>query len=152
MSNKSLLVILAATAVLLAACGKSEERPKPLVTPAQPPVTVAGGVTAGAVGVGKAIGSDRKVSAATESFAKGDTFYVSIDTTGAGVVTLKAKWTYHKGGQIVPVGENTQTIAPPGPATSEFHISKADGWPTGDYQVELFLDDKPIGARKFAVN
>lgn len=148
MSNKSLIAILAAAAVLLAACGKQEEKPKPV---AQPPVTKAGGVTAGAVGVGKAIGADRKVSAATESFAKGDTFYVSIDTSGAGVVTLKAKWTYHKGGQIVPVGENTQTIAPSGPATSEFHISKADGWPTGDYQVELFLDEKPIGAKKFAV-
>jgi len=91
------------------------------------------------------------VSAATESFAKGDTFYVSIDTSGAGTATLKAKWTYHKGGQVVPVKEDAQTIAPTGPATSEFHISKPDGWPTGDYQVELFLNDKPIGARKFAV-
>jgi len=151
MSTKSLLVILAAAAVLFAACGKKEEKPKPVVTPAQPSVAAPAGVTTGAVGLGKAIGADRRVSAATESFAKGDTFYVSIETSGAGTATLKAKWTYHKGGQVVPVKEDTQTIAPTGPATSEFHISKPDGWPTGDYQVELFLNDKPIGARKFAV-
>jgi hypothetical protein len=154
MSNRSLFFILAA-AVLLAACGKTEEKPKPVVTPAQPPVAapapVPAGVTAAAIGLGKAIGADKKVNAATENFAKGDTFYVSIDTTGAGTATLRAKWTYHKGGQVAPVKEDTQTIAPTGPATSEFHISKPDGWPVGDYQVELFLNDKPIGSKKFAV-
>lgn len=144
MSNKSLPVILAAVAFLLVACGKSEEKPKPAVA-------VPAGVTAGGLGLGKAIGTDRKVSAATDTFAKGDTFYVSIDTSGTGTATLKARWTYHKGGQVAPVKEDTQTIAPTGPATSEFHISKPDGWPTGDYQVELFLNDNPIGVRKFAV-
>lgn len=147
MSSKSLFVILA-VATALAACGKTEDKPKPV---AQPPVVAPAGVTAGTISLGKAIGADKKVSAAAEKFAKGDTFYVSIETTGAGSATLKAKWTYHKGGQIAPVKEDSQTIAPTGSAASEFHISKPDGWPSGEYQVELFLNDKPIGAKKFMV-
>jgi hypothetical protein len=44
-----------------------------------------------------------------------------------------------------------ETIMPTGPATTEFHISKSDGWPAGDYQVEIFLDDRAIGTRSFTV-
>jgi hypothetical protein len=150
MSSKSLFLILA-VAIALAACGKTEDKPKPVAQPAQPPAVAPAGVTAGAISLGKAIGADKKVSAAAEKFAKSDTFYVSIETTGTGSATLKAKWTYHKGGQIAPVKEDSQTIASTGSAASEFHISKPDGWPSGEYQVELFLNDKPIGAKKFMV-
>jgi len=30
-------------------------------------------------------------------------------------------------------------------------VSKPGGWPAGEYQVELFLDDKSIGVRSFTV-
>ncbi len=109
------------------------------------------GVTSGAVSLGSAIGADKKVTTATDSFAKGDTFYVSVDTTGTGTAELKAKWTYQKDGQVAPVKEDTQTITPTGPATSEFHVGKPDGWPAGDYQVEVFLGDKLIATKKFTV-
>ncbi len=82
---------------------------------------------------------------------KKDTIYASVDTTGASTATLKAKWTYRKGGQDSVVKEDTQTIAPTGHATSEFNISKPDGWPAGDYQVEIFVDGKSVQTKTFTV-
>lgn len=151
MNLKLLYAILVATAVTLAACGKKDEAPKPAATPAQAPAAAPAGVAVSSISLGKAIGADKKVSAPTEAFGRSDTFYASIDTTGAGTATLKATWTYHKGDKVAPVKEDTQTIAPTGPATSEFHLSKPDGWPLGDYQVEVFLGDKSVGIRKFSV-
>jgi len=157
MNKNHLYVILTAAAVALAACGKKEEPPAPAAAPAPPPVAAPApapapaGVTAGMVSLGSAIGADKKVTTATESFAKGDTFYVSVDTSGAGTADLKAKWTYHKDGQVAVVKEDSQTISPTGPATSEFHVSKPDGWPAGDYQVEVFLGERSVGTKKFAV-
>ena len=142
---------IAAAVLLFAACGKKEEAPKPApappatVAPAPAPVAVA------TITVGKAIGADRKVSAPVDAFAKGDTIYASIDTSGSGNATLKAKWTYEKAGKTALVKEDSQALAATGPATSEFHIAKPDGWPAGDYVVEIFLDDKPAGTKKFAV-
>jgi hypothetical protein len=104
-----------------------------------------------AVTLGKAVGADKKVSAPTEVFAKGDTIHASIDTTGAGTATVVARWTYSKDGQTVPVKEETATITPTGPATTEFHISKPDGWPVGDYQVEVLVDGKSAATRSFKV-
>jgi hypothetical protein len=155
MNPKLLYAILAALAVALAACGKKDEPPKPVAAPSQPPVQASvaapAGVTVSAINLGKAIGADKKVSAATEVFSPTDTLYASIDTTGSGSATLKAKWSYHKDGKVAPVKEDTQTIAPTGPATSEFHLSKPDGWPVGDYQVEVFVGDKSVGVKKFSV-
>ena len=64
------------------------------------------GISAGAISLGKAVGPDKKVSAPVEAFAKGDTIYASVETTGAGTATLKAKWTYKKGDQTTVVSED----------------------------------------------
>jgi hypothetical protein len=56
-----------------------------------------------------------------------------------------------KDGKTVPVKEDTQTIQATGPSTTEFHISKPDGWPPGDYQVEVMQDDKVVQSKKFSV-
>jgi hypothetical protein len=74
-----------------------------------------------------------------------------VDTTGAGTATLKARWTYHKDGKVTVVDEKPETIMPAGPATTEFHVSNPKGWPAGEYQVEVFLDDKSVGVRNFTV-
>lgn len=108
-------------------------------------------ISAGTINLGKAIGSHKKVTTPVEVFAKGDTINASADTTGTGSATLNAKWTFHKGDQSTIVKDDSQTIMPTGAATSEFHVSKPGGWPTGDYQVALTLDDKPIGLKSFVV-
>jgi len=149
--------LAAASVVALVACGKKEPpappppppAPAPAPAPAPPPAPV--GVTLSAVTLGKAVGADKKVTAASETFAKGDTIHASVDTTGAGSATLVARWTYSKDGKTVPVKEETLSITPTGPATSEFHISKPDGWPAGDYQVEVVVDGKTAASKSFKV-
>ena len=155
MRSKFAFALITAFAVALAACGKKEEPPKPAPAPAPTaapaPAPAPAGVAVSAVSVGKAIGADKKVTAATDSFAKGDTFYASIDTTGAGTATLKAKWTYSKDGQTAVVKEDSMTVNATGPATHEFHVAKPDGWPLGEYEVAVSVDDKPAGTKKFSV-
>lgn len=150
------LTLATAATLALAACGKKEPPPPP-PAPAPPPAAAPApapapvGVTLSAVTLGKAVGADKKVSAPAEVFAKGDTIHASIDTTGAGSATLVARWTYTKDGKTAPVKEDTATITPTGPAATEFHISKPDGWPAGDYQVEILLDGKPVATKSFKV-
>ncbi|QJR14393.1 hypothetical protein [Usitatibacter palustris] len=123
--------------------------PAPEITAAPPAAST---VAVANATLGSAVGSDKKISAATESFAKGDTFHVSVDTTGAGTANLKTKWTYfEKDKSATTIAEQSQTIAPAGPATTEFNVNKPDGWPVGDYQVEVSINDQVAQTKKFAV-
>ncbi len=152
-----ILGMLTALVLALNACGKKEEArkpesiPAPTSTPAPVPSPPTAGVTVLTITLGNAIGADKKVTQAADSFGKKDTIYASVNTTGAGTATLKAKWTYRTNGQETAVKEDTQTIAPTGPASNEFHISKPDGWPAGNYQVEIFVADKSAGTKTFTV-
>jgi hypothetical protein len=153
MRHKSLSVLGIALLFTVVGCGKKEE-PASTVTqePSRPadPVT-SSGVTAGSITLGKSVGSDKKVSAPAETFGKRDTIYASVETMGTGTATLKATWTYLQGGESKIVNEESRTIDATGPATTEFHITKPDGWPAGDYRVEFMLDDKSIGTKEFKV-
>jgi hypothetical protein len=103
------------------------------------------------VELGNAIGPDRRVTAAatTEEFRPTDTIYVVVATEGAATgSTLTARWTYEDG-QLVD--ESAQTISPTGPAVTEFHISKPDGFPTGSYKVEILLDGRSVETKEFEV-
>ena len=158
LSKLRLIAVAAASVLALVACGKKDPAPAPAPTPAPMPVApapapapVPAGVTVSSVSLGKAVGADKKVTAASDTFAKGDTIYASVDTTGSGSATLAAKWVYTKDGKTVPVKEDTATISATGPATSEFHISKPDGWPVGTYQVDVTLDGKPAATKSFKV-
>jgi hypothetical protein len=152
------LALVAAASIVLAACGKKEPPPPPPPPPAPapapappPPPPPPAGVSLSSVSLGKAVGADKKVSAATEVFAKGDTIHASIDTTGAGSATVLAKWSFTKDGKTVPVKEESATLNATGPATTEFHISKPDGWPAGDYQVEILVNGKSAATKSFKV-
>ena len=152
MTRKSLSVLSTLLLILLTACGKKEE-PAATATPEPAPAAAPApaGVTAGSITLGKGIDADKKITAPADTFAKNDTIYASVNTEGSGTSTLKAKWTYVKGGQTTVVNEESQTIVANGPASTEFHIRKPDGWPTGNYTVEFFLDDKSIGVKEFKV-
>jgi hypothetical protein len=153
MKTKSLYISGLLLVILLAACGKKEDTTTTITpTPAPAPAPEPAGVTAGSITLGKAVGPDKKVTAPTETFAKGDTIYASVDTSGAGTATLKAQWTYVKGAETTPVNDESQTIMPTGPATTEFHVQKPGGWPAGDYRVEVFLDGKSVGVKEFKVS
>jgi len=154
METRILCALLVSTALVIAACGKKEEpktspalAPAPSVQPAPAPA----GVAVSSVTAGSAIGVDKKVTVPTDSFARSDTMYISVDTSGSGTAKLDAKWTYRKGNNVAVVKEDSMTINSTGPATHEFHVSKPDGWPAGDYEVEITLDGQSAGSRKLTV-
>ena len=105
------------------------------------------------IDVGRSVAADKTIADKTETFRPGDTFYVAVKTVGsAPTATLVAHWSYEDGQRI---SEATQTIAPSGPAVTEFHLSRpngpADGWPTGDYKVEIVLNGVSARTEKFKV-
>jgi hypothetical protein len=75
---------------------------------------------------------------------------VSITTEGSGPsATVTARWTYEDG-QVVD--ESRQDIGPTTGATvTEFHLSRAEGWPTGGYKVEVLLNGASARTRDFKV-
>ena len=152
MKTRILFTLFVSAVLALAACGKKEEpktAPAPAPAPASAPAPA--GIAVSSVTTGKAIGADKKVTAATDAFARTDTMYASVDTTGSGSAKLDAKWTYRKNDKVALVKEDSMTINATGPATNEFHVSKPDGWPAGDYEVEVMLDGKPAGSKKLTV-
>jgi len=143
-----------ASALALGACNKNapqettstaptENTPAaPVSTPAAAPVTLV------SVDLGSAVGPDEKVTAATTTFTPKDTIYASVATDGTGNATLEAKWTYQDG---QTVKDDSKTIAATGPANTTFSISKPDGWPAGNYKVEVSLNGAPAASKDFSV-
>ena len=122
------------------------EGPPPTAPPAAAPFRVT------SVEVGNAIGPDKRVTTPTATLAAEDTIYASVASDGtAESVTLVARWTYQDGDTVVVVDEIEQVIAPTGPAASEFHVQKPDGWPAGVYQVEILADGRSVGTKQFEV-
>lgn len=152
----SLIAVALAGSLVLAACGKKEEAPPPapvVTTPAPAPapvMTPAPAVVAVAsVDLGTGVGPDQKVTSPTTTFGPKDTIYAAVSTTGTSPsATLNAKWTYQDG---QTVNDSSQTIAPSGPAVTTFHISKPDGWPAGNYKVEIALNGSPVASKDFSV-
>jgi len=157
------LILLAA----LAACHKSEEA-APAAGAAQgggtPPAAAPAAAPAApqapavplkvvALAIGKAVGPDNKVTTEVDTFAPADAFYVSVGTTGSSPgAKLTARWASvsHSGAEK-PAGEETKTIAPAGDAATEFHLARPEGWPTGDYKIEILLDGQSVATKAFRV-
>ena len=113
-------------------------------TPAAPEAFAVSEVT-----LGKKIGADKRVASPVTTFGPKDTIYASVATTGsAPSKTLTAKWTFQDG---QTVKEGSETIAPTGPAVTEFHIAKPSGWPVGKYKVEISADGAPVSTKEFEV-
>ena len=101
------------------------------------------------VSLGRAIGADKAVTDSTDNFKPTDTIYASVATDGSAAnTTVRALWTYQDG-QVV--NDSNHAIAPNSRERTEFHISKPDGFPTGNYQVEIFLDGRSVEKKKFEV-
>ena len=156
-SSLSLIALGLTGALLVAACGKKEENapPPPVATtppPAAtttPPPAAPEAVSVASIDLGTAVGADQKVTTPTTTFGAKDTIYAAVATTGsASNATLGAKWTYQDG---QTVNDSSQTIAPTGPAVTTFHISKPDGWPTGNYKVEISLNGSAVSSKDFTV-
>lgn len=144
MLRQVLVCCLTLTAVLGACRGRE---PEPQVAAASPALRTDVRVTG--IGLGRAVDGSRRVAEPLETFAPGDTIYVSVVTEGtARNGVLKARWTYQDSEVLT---ETPLEIAPAGTTATEFHISRPEGLRTGNYQVEIFLDGAPAGKRAFSV-
>lgn len=152
-------VAIVSFALALGACGKKEEpmpqpmptapapMPAPEVTP--PPAAPMSAVTMSSVTLGTAVDGSMNVTTPADNFGGKDTIYASVATNGSAANSaISAKWMFQDG-QVV--NQETKTIAPTGPTVTEFHIEKADGWPVGDYSVEISIDGKVADTKKFTV-
>jgi hypothetical protein len=129
-------------------CNKSEP-PREAAPPAGAPPAAPAAFRVSRIDLGTAVGPDKKITAPAVAFKPNDTIYASVVTEGAGAnVAIKARWTYEDG-QLV--NESTQMISPTGPAATEFHIAKPDGWPAGRYKLEVAANGQPAGTKDFAV-
>ncbi|MDX2167798.1 MAG: hypothetical protein SF182_12065 [Deltaproteobacteria bacterium] len=135
----------------VAACKKEEAPPPaPATAPAAPQAAAPAAFAVTSLDLGKQLGPDKKVTESLTVFAAGDTIYASVGSTGASPnVALKARWTYEEDGQLV--NESVQTIAPTGPAVTEFHIGKPSGWPPGKYKVVISANDQPVQSKMYEV-
>jgi hypothetical protein len=136
----ALLALLVLGAV---GCQKKEEPPPVAETPAPVPFRVL------SMELGKRLDADKRVVSPTAVFGVRDTIYVAIASEGsASSVTLRALWMFEDGQKVA---DDAQTLAPTGPAQTEFHIMKATPWPKGRYSVEVFSDTASAGRREFQV-
>lgn len=82
-------------------------------------------------------------------FAPDDLILAVVLTQGSGRHTLAAHWYF--GADRVPIHEEAHDIAPVGDAAHSFGIAKADGFPAGDYEVEILLDGEHVAHRRFRI-
>lgn len=159
------LLALTALSLTLLACGKNQDAssttapdsaadtalvPESKVTPV-PPAADSAAISVSKVQVGSALDENKHVLKENTTFAKNDPVYVVVETSGNGKGTLKAKWEYIKNGKPDTLEESSQDIQVAGPAATEFHILQNDGWKTGSYRVEIWLDDKSVALKEFRV-
>jgi hypothetical protein len=143
MPNRSRSFVTAfALLSLAAACAKKENPPPP------PPGGAPAGVSVTSIDVGRSLAADKSLADKAGEFRPTDTVYASVATGGSGTATLKAHWTFQDG---QTVNESEQTVSPTGPAHTEFHISKPDGWPKGKYKVEVLLNGTSVGSKDFEI-
>ena len=152
--KKLIAITIALPVMATLACSKSEPPPPTPAATEAPAATLPAPVSVSGVALGTAIGTDKRVAAATETFSPKDTIYASVETAGTGHAKLRARWSFVKGDKTAKVDETAIDIDAAGPAVNEFHISKPSGWPKGDYKLEVFLGDaeSPVATRTFKVS
>jgi hypothetical protein len=97
--------------------------------------------------VGRSLNPDRSIAEHTTSFRKSDTVYVAVLTTAPGRGTIRVRWSY--GGQLID--EPHRDVSYREPAATSFQLVNSGGFPSGDYSVEVFIDDVSVGSRNFRV-
>ena len=103
------------------------------------------------VDLGRSVSTDGRINdnMETDEFRPADTIYASVATDGtASGSALSARWTFEDG-QVVD--ESSLNISPTGPAITEFHISKPNGFPKGKYKVEIKLNGQTVETKDFEV-
>lgn len=162
MNSKPLQYAVAAALVAslaLAGCKKKDEPVSPPVAstpmpaPAPPMTMPMSTVTVTSVDLGTAVGADMKVTMPSTSFSKTDTIIAAVSTHASdpskpGMGKVSAKWSFQDG-QVV--NEESQDFNFTGDGVTDFRIAKPDGFPAGNYKVEISLDGAVAQSKDFAI-
>jgi hypothetical protein len=151
--------------VAVSGCGKKDEpalsveptTPPAATTPAPaptPPPAPAAMVTVQGVELGNTVGPDLRVAVPMTQFGKQDKIIAAVSTNTSDPVVsvpgkLGARWTFQDG-QVV--NEETRDVNFNGAGVTDFEVSKPDGWPAGNYKLEISLDGQVVQTREFKVD
>lgn len=141
----------------LAGCRQPAPAAAPATPPAQPaPASVlpapAGPPRITGLTLGKAVDASGQVLQPLLAFTNGDEFHASVALAGrdpAAAHRVEVKWSF--GPHQQPVYEEYKMLAFDGPAHTLFSLRKPDGWPAGEYRVQLLLDGTVVQTREFEV-
>ena len=123
------VAIAVVAALCLAGCGPSE------------PLNVVG------IQTGKSLNSDHSIGTHAATFRPNDPMYVSVLSNGRGKGTITVKWTF-AGRELQTL---TKKVSYNGQAATDFRFVAADGFPIGDYTIEVTVDGKTIESRRVKV-
>lgn len=153
--QQPLAVLLLATIALV---GCKKDTPAPPPASAEPPVVLTPAPAPAAVSVvsvdlATAVAADAKLATPVGSFAPTDTIIAVISTSTLDPMAslpgkLGARWTFQDG-QVV--NDESQDVVFTGAGTTQFQIAKPDGWPAGNYKVEISLNGVLAQSRDFSV-
>jgi hypothetical protein len=96
---------------------------------------------------GKSLNSDNSVATHAATFNAKDTMYVSVLTDGRGSGTIVTRWTL--GGRVIH--EVTKEVSYNDQAATDFRFQSADGFPAGEYTIEVLVDGNSVGTRSVRV-
>ncbi len=99
--------------------------------------------------LGNAVTADGKIATPVGVFGTKDTFYAAVGvTTTVPNAAISMRWKYQDG---QTVADNAKTIAEPSTGVIDDKLTKASGWPIGNYTLEVVSDGKPISSITFSV-
>jgi hypothetical protein len=135
---------------VMAFVGACKAAPPPSPPPAaEPPAPPPAPLSVVGVDLGKSVGPDMRVASPMTTFGPRDTIYAAVSTAGtATAATLTAVWSFQSGQRV---DSTSRSVAPTGPAVTEFHISKPSPWPVGKYKVAIWLDGALATEKEFEV-
>ena len=105
-------------------------------------------LTVTTIQTGKSLNSDNSIASHTTRFAPKDSIYVSVLTGARGSGMIVARLRFAGGGVI---NEQTKDVSYNDQAATDFRFQAADGFPPGEYTIEVLLDGKAIDTRNVRV-
>ena len=101
------------------------------------------------VTLGKAIGTDKRITTPATTFATGDTIHASVHTMGKAPNTLvSVRWMFEDGSIV---REENETSPSPADSYSAFHISKSTPWANGRYKIVVLLNGREAHTTEFTI-
>jgi hypothetical protein len=96
---------------------------------------------------GKSLNSDNSIGQHAATFGPKEPMYVSVLTTARGSGTITVRWTFY--GRTLH--EVTKEVSYNDASATDFRFAAADGFPPGEYRIEVLLDGQPAGERTVRV-